>query len=287
MALQTSGEISIGDIAAEFGGTAPHALSEYYGAAAGVPTSGAIKVGDSFYGKSSLFVFSITSNQTNANLATLATAAGWDGSAALEVTINSGVYITSNSTATPALTVSGSFPAGVTLTNNGTIIGMGGHGGNANSGAGGAGGTGLSTTVALTLHNAGTIAGGGGGGGAGRSVSSGNRGGGGGGGGGGQSSLTNSSGGSRTSSWGYCGIIQSQNGAAGTISGAGAGGNRGRGGVDNYGCAYTYGVAGAAGGSWGANGSSSSGSGGSGGACTSGASNITWSATGTRYGAIG
>ena len=42
MVLQTSGAISLADIAAEFGGSAPHSLSEYYGAATGVPASGAI-----------------------------------------------------------------------------------------------------------------------------------------------------------------------------------------------------------------------------------------------------
>ena len=52
MALQSSGVISIGDIASEFGGSAPHALSEYYGAATGVPASGTIALSD-FYGTSS------------------------------------------------------------------------------------------------------------------------------------------------------------------------------------------------------------------------------------------
>lgn len=58
MTLQASGAISIGDIADEFGGNAPHALSEYYRGGglvqnttqnAGIPSSGAIKLSD-FYG---------------------------------------------------------------------------------------------------------------------------------------------------------------------------------------------------------------------------------------------
>lgn len=58
MPLQTSGAISIGNIATEFGGVAPHSLSEYYRgganvpdtpANAGIPTSGAISLTD-FYG---------------------------------------------------------------------------------------------------------------------------------------------------------------------------------------------------------------------------------------------
>ena len=51
MALQTSGAISISDIVTEFGGTAPHSLSEYYGADSGVPSSGTISISD-FYGAS-------------------------------------------------------------------------------------------------------------------------------------------------------------------------------------------------------------------------------------------
>jgi hypothetical protein len=51
MALQTSGSIAISEIEDEFGGSAPTAISEYYSAAPGVPSSGSIKFSD-FYGKS-------------------------------------------------------------------------------------------------------------------------------------------------------------------------------------------------------------------------------------------
>lgn len=51
MALQSSGSISINDIATEFGGTTPHGLSEYYGVATGIPASGSIDISD-FYGAS-------------------------------------------------------------------------------------------------------------------------------------------------------------------------------------------------------------------------------------------
>ena len=50
MALQTSGAISLNDIAGEFGGSTPHSLSEYYGAG-GAPASGTISLLD-FYGLS-------------------------------------------------------------------------------------------------------------------------------------------------------------------------------------------------------------------------------------------
>lgn len=51
MALPISGTLSIADIAGEFGGVVPHALSEYYGVAAGIPASGLIAISD-FYGAS-------------------------------------------------------------------------------------------------------------------------------------------------------------------------------------------------------------------------------------------
>lgn len=62
MALQTSGQISISDIAAEFGASAPYKMSDFYrggdyvpdtSANSNVPTSGAIKASD-FYGASNI-----------------------------------------------------------------------------------------------------------------------------------------------------------------------------------------------------------------------------------------
>lgn len=52
MALQSSGMISLTDIATEFGGSVPHALNEYYGVATGIPASGMISLSD-FYGAAS------------------------------------------------------------------------------------------------------------------------------------------------------------------------------------------------------------------------------------------
>lgn len=49
MPLPESGQLSLADIAAEFGGDAPHALSEYYGVSNGIPESGLISLSD-FYG---------------------------------------------------------------------------------------------------------------------------------------------------------------------------------------------------------------------------------------------
>ena len=60
MALQSSGQIKLSEIAAEFGGSAPHALSEYYGAASGVPSSGEIQLAADFYGTSASLSLSTT-----------------------------------------------------------------------------------------------------------------------------------------------------------------------------------------------------------------------------------
>lgn len=52
MALQSSGQITLDQIATEFSDAAePHALSEFYSAATGIPASGEIKISD-FYGAS-------------------------------------------------------------------------------------------------------------------------------------------------------------------------------------------------------------------------------------------
>jgi len=53
MATPSTGSISMAQIAAEFGGTAPHSLDEYYGVASGVPSSGTIDF-NSLRGKSNL-----------------------------------------------------------------------------------------------------------------------------------------------------------------------------------------------------------------------------------------
>jgi hypothetical protein len=116
------------------------------------------------------FEFAIAANQTDANLRTLAVAAGWDQSKEVIATINSGVFVsgTVQANSTAALTIDGSWPGGVTLVNNGSIVGRGGNGGNAGA-AGSAGGRALLVSVAVTIENNGTIAGGGGGGGGGNS----------------------------------------------------------------------------------------------------------------------
>ena len=129
MALQTSGTISLSNIQTEFGGTNPVSMSEYYRGGSyvtdnntEVPTSGSIDLSD-FYGTVNIFTFNITSNTENANVATLASAAGWDGSQPLICNINSGVYVWSDTTSSAGLIISGSFAGGLTVNNSGSFGG--------------------------------------------------------------------------------------------------------------------------------------------------------------------
>jgi hypothetical protein len=316
MTLPLSGPISFNDINVELdvAGTTQASLGQAsYRTLAGVP-SGEISLSD-FYGKANQFAFTISSNQTNANLRTLAVNAGWNESVKVVATINSGIFCSSNSTGTPGLTISGSFPGGVELINNGTIAGMGGNGGTGGSVSGGgattsptagtAGGLALSVSTAVTINNIGTIGGGGGGGGGGGASSFNGcfgdgykftRLGGGGGGGGFSGAAANSTGGSRgpTINSG-CTITASTNGTAGTSSAAGVGGTRGT--TTSSPSGTTRSGAGGNGGSRGAVGATgeagiavgitrAGAAGGAGGGAISGNSNITYIATGTRLGAI-
>ena len=312
MALPASGAISLNQVNVELGNAGTASINMNSAAVRGLfgVASGAISMSDG-YGKSNEFPFSITSNQTNANLRTLAVNAGWDQSIAVVATINSGVRMTSNTVGTPGLTINGAWPGGIELVNNGTIVGRGGNGGNGGNGgtannstydstngsAGSAGGLALTISVPVSIRNNGTIAGGGGGGGGGGGYAI-NVGSskdenwtkyGGGGGGGGQSSSTNSSGGA-----GGAGPFQPGGaGGTGTFSAAGAFGAGGTGGTT-----FGQSTRGGAGGGWGSAGGPGSryftgtnaklgGAGGAAGAATSGQANVTWLATGTRLGPLG
>lgn len=278
MAVPT-GTASLLDIQDEFGGSNPIGFDEYRGVGPG-PSSGAISI-DDFRGASNNFTFAITANQTNANLRTLAVAAGWNQSAAVIATINSGVIITGSVAAnsTAALTINGAWAGGVTLINNGTIRGRGGNGGRSagynstrgaiTSGGGAAGGRALLVSVACTIQNNGAIQGGAGGGGGGGAKSFSGQtnntqwhgSSGGGGGGGGWSSLSNSAGGAASiSNYGFNSSNRRPGsaGAGGSYNAYGAGGASGLNstGSTNTVVAQVRGGAGGRGGNLGAAGSS-------------------------------
>jgi hypothetical protein len=183
MALPASGPLSIQQINAEFG--RGNNLNSYRGTTwytdaggSGTFSTGALSMSD-FYGKratSPSFSFSISQHIDQANLRSLAVAAGWNGSSPVVATLTGGYYLYSTTTQA-ALTIDGSWPGGVTFVNNGYVMGMGGHGGGysydgANSPVYignwglGAGGPAISLGVSCTIQNNTYIGGGGGGGGA-------------------------------------------------------------------------------------------------------------------------
>ena len=330
MALNSSGPISLGGATAgqsinlENGNSATATVSLNDAAVrslAGVP-SGTIIMPTNFYGKSNAFAATISSNQTNLNLRTWALANGWNGSSAANITVAAGVYIYATSTGNAGLTT-GSFPGGLTIVNNGYIIGMGGAGGS--NAAGGAGGIAITLNVNTSITNNGYIAGGGGGGGTGGGDPTGAGGGGGAGGGNGANG--------KLSGYTLAGGTGGGPGAAGTngvggwneakyggytFSGGGGGGGRilpgtggaaqpnspdttgGRGGGagGGGGCYYNAGAGGsggsaggngnaAGGGGWGSSGGSDYRSGGAGGkAINLNGYTATRTGSGTTYGAV-
>ena len=168
MAVKGSGALSIlNDIVAEFGGVAPHSLSEYYGggdyvpagAKPGIATSGQINFG-SHYGAVAATVLNITSNVNNYDIGAQAIAAGGDKATPVILTINAGVTVGSTSSTTAAMYTGTGWSSGTTIniTNNGSVVGSAGSntngyaaGGNGGVGGGhfggaGAGGAGSSGT---------------------------------------------------------------------------------------------------------------------------------------------
>lgn len=204
MAIKSSGQLNFTEIVAEFADTAPHYLSEFYRGAGkvpnnntNVPTSGTIWFSN-FYGAVNRVSLSVVYS-TNTQQATVdpTSLPGYiAGISDITITVNSGVYVWSDSTSVPGLTI-GSANSGdtITLVNNGYIIGRGGDGINGwLAQAGNPGGPALAINFPVTINNTNSsayIAGGGGGGGSVNYVS---QAGGGGGAGGGKGGDVNSNG---------------------------------------------------------------------------------------------
>lgn len=286
MAVNSSGILTLSGLQTEFGGTSPISLSEYYRGGTYttanntvVPTSGLISI-SKFYGSVKQFTVTIATDMitTGVNLRTLAVTAGWNQSDKLVVIVNSGVVVRSTSNPTVAIYVAGSFPNGVTLVNNGSIIGCGGAGGISTGGytignAGQNGGAAIYVeSTYITIENNGTIAGGGGGGGS--SSYAGYSGTAGPGGGGGAGFGASGGYGNRT----FFNLTGYRLTTAGTLLAGGLGGWY----VDERG--GDGGGLGAAGASGNANGDYGSAAGGAAGYVVIGNNYVTWAATGTRYG---
>jgi hypothetical protein len=179
--------ISLGDVNVELGRSATAEISmndAALRALAGV-ASGAIGM-SSLQGKANAFAHTISSNQQELNLYTYLVGQGWNTTSAVQLTIANGVYIWSDNTSVAALNTGGLYPGGLTIVNNGFIIGKGGSGGGVNPANGsvvlpGAGGPAITLTAAATINNTNGYIGGGGGGGAANNFSGGGGGGAGGG----------------------------------------------------------------------------------------------------------
>ena len=194
MALQGSGAISFAQIAAEYGDSQPHSLSEFYRNGAkvpgheninsNVPTSGTIRFAQ-FYSTFDEELVELN-NSTNINAQSAFGSSIWTGSKRKRIIVPAGVIV--GGVGADALTVPGGMGGQLIITVRGSIQG---YGGSANGGNGG-NAINIQQNGNFFIENYGTIyAGGGGGGqggqgGVGGSGGTGGRGGNGGTGGGGQ-----------------------------------------------------------------------------------------------------
>ena len=173
MALPTTGPIALNQVNTELGraSTATVSMGEAEVRSLAGLANGAIGLG-SLRGKSAQFTHTITSHQLELDLHIYLQGQGWDGTSKVEVTVAPGIYIWSDNTSIPALDMGGAFPGGLSLINNGFIMGKGGKGGDMNGASvtyssGAAGGPAIALTGPITINNTNGYIGGGGGGGAG------------------------------------------------------------------------------------------------------------------------
>ncbi len=184
--------LSINQLAQEFGGDTPHAISEYYaggdnvpagtqGEGGGIPSSGsAISIGDFFGSRQRVTInLTISSNTQNYQISQQRGGTYEAGFTDITVTNNSGIVVGSTAVGTASLATGAApnYASGDTIkiVNNGSIVGKGGNGGAgmANDGtgvaAGQAAGDAIDIAFPTTVQNASGAkiegAGGGGGGG--------------------------------------------------------------------------------------------------------------------------
>ena len=168
MPLPTIGPLSLSQVNTELGraSNATISLGEAAVRALAGVASGPISKA-SLRGKANAFGHIITANQLHLNLRTYLLGQGWNGTTAVQVTIAPGVYIWSDNTSVPALDMGGAFPGGLTVINNGFIMGKGGKGGDMNGASvtyssGAEGGPAIALTGPITINNTNGYIGGGG-----------------------------------------------------------------------------------------------------------------------------
>lgn len=193
MTLPASGQITLNQVNVELGNSGTAQIGMNDAAVRGLfgVASGEIKMSDG-YGKSNVYEVVISTSRNNiSSLSSYATSAGWDGTSALQLTVNSGVYLYGDQTGgssahrppypasrsgDPALVVD---VAGATIVNNGYIMGRGGENsywqspGVGNADYGGVAITIQATGVTVENNSGAFIAGGGGTGGNGSAQNSG------------------------------------------------------------------------------------------------------------------
>lgn len=174
MALQNSGRLTFSNIVAEFGGSPPHKLSEYYAKAVGVPASGRLAM-SVFYGKSFTRYHTLGGGGSVNIQSFLAGQGQTRGIAYITLT----GHRVADSTSTYAIltgNLSGFDAVYLTINGGVYVFGRGGNGGNGgwndyNWGGGGAngavGGHAIHASSPIRITNNGVISGGGGGGGGG------------------------------------------------------------------------------------------------------------------------
>ena len=162
-AIPASGAISLTDFATEFGGTAPHSMSEYYRNGANVPsnnsnvpTTGAFRFGH-MRGAINEIILAATSG-ANVDISGLF-GANWTSTVPKRLTVPAGVTI-GGTGSSAALIIPANMAGTLEIDNAGSILGFGGA---ANGGSGGNAIQNLASGV--TINNTGLLAGGGGGGG--------------------------------------------------------------------------------------------------------------------------
>ena len=126
MALPSSGNISLSQVNTELtlSATAQISLNDTAVRTLASKSSGQIAMSD-LYGTSSVFNFTISSNQLNANLRTLAVAAGWNQTSTVNATIGAGETLTwytastgGTTTTQPSATAAGTITAYALAKNN-------------------------------------------------------------------------------------------------------------------------------------------------------------------------
>lgn len=160
MPVPSSGEIKISDLVAEFGGDAPHALSEYYrdaglvpGNNTNIPTSGQFLFSNAYSAVNE--IAAAASSGANVDISSLF-GGNWTSTVPKRLTIGSGVTI-GGTGSSAAIIIPSNMAGTLEIDNAGTVIGFGG------ASAGAAGGHAINCAVSgVTINNTGQISGGGG-----------------------------------------------------------------------------------------------------------------------------